>query len=127
MISPLLMVSKHLSEFEKSQIVAYNDCGLPLCNIANKLNHHHSSHDVHLKDNKKTGNYYHKKGHGHKGKTTLPDTNGNPTKYLLLLNCLQLSFILIKSIMSTLRFFVQYYIYIYIYTHTILIYIDTTK
>ena len=36
-------------QFEKGQIVTYNDCGLSLCDIANKLNYHHLSIDVFLK------------------------------------------------------------------------------
>ena len=42
------MASKQLSEFEKVQIVAYNDCGLSLGDIAKKLNCHHSSIDAFL-------------------------------------------------------------------------------
>ena len=49
MISTFLMASKQLFEFEKGQIVAYNDCGLSLHSIAKKLNHHHWSIDVFLK------------------------------------------------------------------------------
>ena len=49
-ISSLLMACKRLFEFEKGQIVAYNECGLSLWNIANKLNHQHSSTDVFLKN-----------------------------------------------------------------------------
>ena len=44
------MVNKQLSEFEKDQIVAYSDCELTLCDIAKKLNHHHSSVYVFLKN-----------------------------------------------------------------------------
>ena len=40
MVIPLLMASK---QSEKSKDVAYNDCGLSLCNIAKKLNCHHLS------------------------------------------------------------------------------------
>ena len=36
-INPLLMACKQLSEFEKDQIMAYNDCGLSLHNIAKKF------------------------------------------------------------------------------------------
>ena len=43
------MASKQLSKFEKGQIVAYNNHGQSLCDIAKKLNCHHSSIDVFLK------------------------------------------------------------------------------
>ena len=43
------MGSKQLSEFEKGQIVAYNDFGLSLCDMAKKLNHHHLSIHVFLR------------------------------------------------------------------------------
>ena len=49
--------NKQLSEFEKGQIAAYNDCELSLCDIAKKLNRYHYSIDVFLKNYKKTGNY----------------------------------------------------------------------
>ena len=51
------MSSKQLS-LKKRQIVAYDDCGWSLYNIAKKLNCHHSSADVFLKNDKKTGNYH---------------------------------------------------------------------
>ena len=37
------MTRKQLFEFEKAQIVTYNDCGLSLYNMAEKLNHYQSS------------------------------------------------------------------------------------
>ena len=75
MISPLLMVSKQLFEFENGQIVAYNDCGLLLYDIAKKLNWYHSSIDVFLKNCNKTRNYHQKEDHSHKRKNTaLEDT-----------------------------------------------------
>ena len=40
------MTSKQLSEFEKSQIVTYNDWGLSLCDITKKLNCFRSSIDI---------------------------------------------------------------------------------
>ena len=49
MIAILLMASKQLSEFEKGEIIVYNDCGHSLCEIAKKLDDHHSSLDVFLK------------------------------------------------------------------------------
>ena len=44
------MMSKQLSNFEKDPIVTYNDHGWLLCDIVRKLNHHHSSIDVFLKN-----------------------------------------------------------------------------
>ena len=49
MISSLLMAYKWLSEFEKGQIMAYNDCGLSFHDTAKKLNCYHSSIDIFLK------------------------------------------------------------------------------
>ena len=49
MIIPLPMTSKQLSEFEKSQIVAYSDCGQSFCNIAKKLNRDNTLTDVFFK------------------------------------------------------------------------------
>ena len=64
------MACKQLSKFENSKIVAYNDCGLSLPDIAKKLNHHHSPIDIFLK-NKKTGNNHPpKNGYDHKRKST---------------------------------------------------------
>ena len=59
-----------MSEFEKGQIVAYNDCELSLWDIAKKLYYIHSSIDIFLK-NYKTGNYPHKKGYTHNRKTSV--------------------------------------------------------
>ena len=70
MINPLLMVSKQLSEFEKGQIMAYDDCGLSLSNIAKKFDYRHLSIDVFLKNYKETGNYYQKEACDCKRKTT---------------------------------------------------------
>ena len=67
MISCLLIASKQLSEFEKGQIVTYNDCGQSFHVIPRKLNHYHSSTDVFPPNHKKTGNYD-QKGCGHKRK-----------------------------------------------------------
>ena len=50
------MTNKQLSEFEKGQIVAYNDYGLSFYDIAKEFNWYHSSIDVFLKNYKKTGN-----------------------------------------------------------------------
>ena len=41
-----------LSEFEKGQIVVYNDCGQLCCNIANR---HHLSIDIFFLTYKKSG------------------------------------------------------------------------
>ena len=46
------MASKQKSEFEKCQIIAYYDSRLLLRDIAKKLNRHHLSIDVFLKDYK---------------------------------------------------------------------------
>ena len=69
MISPLVMANKQLSEFDKGQIVAYNNCWQSLRAIAKKLNHHHSSINVFPTNYKNAGNY-HQKGYGHKRKST---------------------------------------------------------
>ena len=62
------MASKQLSEFEKGQIVAYNDSGLWFNGIIKKLNHY-SLIDVFYKNFKKTGNYYQKESCGHQRKS----------------------------------------------------------
>ncbi len=53
------MAWTQLSDFDKGQIVASNDCRLSL-HIAKKLNCYHSSIEVFFK-NKKTTNYHKKK------------------------------------------------------------------
>ena len=80
-ISLLLMAIKQVSEFERSQIGAYNDCGLSFHDIAKKLNHHYSLIDVFLK---KTGNYQKKKKKccGHKKKKMWPQEKKNKTLHL---------------------------------------------
>ena len=59
-----------MSKFEKGQMVTYNDCRLSLHDIAKKVNCHHPSTDVFLKNYKKTGNYHQKEVCGYKRKTT---------------------------------------------------------
>ena len=58
-----------MSEFEKSQIVTFNDYGQSLRDIAKKMNHNNSSITVFLKDYKKTGNYLLKEDFDHNRKT----------------------------------------------------------
>ena len=66
------MANMQLSEFEEGQIVAYNYFGLPLYNIARKLNHHHSSIKKILE---KAENYHQKEDCSCKSKTTASDAN----------------------------------------------------
>ena len=83
MIGPLLMMSKQLSDFEKSSIGAYNNCELSLCDIEMKLNCNHSLGDFALKTIRKTGNYKTKRpGCSHKRKPTAFDRYKNSKETL---------------------------------------------
>ena len=55
------MANKQLSEFEKGQIVVYNDCGLSLRDIAKKFNHRHSLDDIFQSNYQKIGKYRQKR------------------------------------------------------------------
>ena len=91
--------------------------------IAKKLNHHHSSVDVFLKDNKKTGNYHKKKSRGYKKKATSSDVNEYSIEYQEVVNCPNFSctILIIVNCLNNFfheicMFFIRHiYIYIYIY------------
>ena len=70
------MACKQLSEFEKEQIMAYNDYGRWFFDIAKKLNCHHSLINIFLKNYKETRNYHQKEDCGHQRKNASPDSNG---------------------------------------------------
>ncbi len=57
---------KILSDFEKSQIVAYKGCGLSNRAIGLKLGRHHSSIGSFLKKYKSSGEFQRKEGTGKK-------------------------------------------------------------
>ena len=67
------MACKQLSEFEKGPIVAYNDYGLLLCNIAKKLNYNYSLIDIFLKNYKETRNHHKKEDFDCKRKATVSE------------------------------------------------------
>ena len=79
MINLLRIASKQFSEFEKDKIMACNDCRQSLCDIAKKLNHHHSSINILLKNYKKTGNFYQTEGQDNKRKIIVFTTKGTLT------------------------------------------------
>ena len=64
------MSYKQLSEFEKGQIVAYDDCGLSLREIGRKLGRDHGGIGKFLKKYKETGNHLRQRGSGRKRATT---------------------------------------------------------
>ena len=99
MISLLLMVCKQVSEFETGQIVACNDCGLLLHDIAKELNFNHSSIDVFPKNYKKIGNYHEQESCGHKRKTTASKD----------MKIVRAAIVLIKTFMSAVCCFICFF------------------